>query len=58
MVVAQLAQQFLPISDVCGSNPVIGIILYRPCVYCGGSTIDPNGTLTERKMTIDQKIFN
>ena len=29
--VAQLAEQSLPISEVCGSNPVISKILYRTC---------------------------
>ena len=34
VVVAQLVEQLLPTQEVCGSNPVIGKLLHRTCVYC------------------------
>ena len=32
MVVVQLVEQLLPMSEICGSNPVIGKLLYRTFV--------------------------
>ena len=34
MVVTQLAERMLPTLEVNGSNPVIGILLYRIFAYC------------------------